>query len=100
MKDTEKLREVGQHLEWIMGALMNENHKLWEAVAKENESIFEVIQSLESRNSSALKELRKKVESHRDSYTQMGEEYSIEVREDNWFISEIDSRLPQEGVKA
>ena len=105
MKDAEKLREVGQHLEWIMGALMNENHKLWEAVAKENESIFEVIQSLESRNSSALKELRKKVEDKSKRLEEVRVDLnplSLDMKRMllehyDWFLSEIDSLLQQEG---
>ena len=131
LKDaTEKLRLVGQHLEWIMGALMNENHRLWKKIVDENQSVFEVIQSLESldsklrdvaldiakkhdveiaalesRNSSALKELRKKVEAKSKTLEEVRVDLnplSLDMKRMllehyDWFISEIDSLLQQEG---
>ena len=64
--------------------------------------------ALESRNSSALKELRKKVEAKSKTLEEVRVDLnplSLDMKRMllehyDWFISEIDSLLQQEGVKA
>ena len=65
------------------------------------------VEALESHNSSALKELRKKVEAKSKTLEEVGVDLnplSLDMRRMvlehyDWFISEIDSLLQQEGVK-